>query len=159
MPTWFSAPWSNNLKISSAIFVSLLLFGMAVSGRTGAIAAGVILLFSLLMVVRGYSVRDGRLIVHGLVWNKVYELRELCDVESIPSVTSGSMRVFGIGGLFSYWGYFQNNELGRYLSYVTDSANSVVLYFDELKVVVSPDDPLAFVEAVRHEYRRIRVQD
>jgi hypothetical protein len=39
--------------------------------------------------------------------------------------------------------------LGRYRAYATDASKSVVLKFGDKNIVVTPDDPKAFVEALR----------
>jgi cytochrome c biogenesis protein CcdA len=156
-PQSFRAPWGNVLKISTAVFTALIVVIMIISGKLGLFLGALILAIGILMIVRGYSVQAGQVIVHGLVWNKVYPLIDLCDIESQPFATVGSIRTFGIGGFFSFWGYYHNPTLGSYLSFVTDAANTVVLKFENTRIVLSPDDPVAFVEAVRREYRRIRV--
>jgi cytochrome c biogenesis protein CcdA len=153
----FRAPWGNVLKISTAVFTALIVVIMIISGKLGLLLGTLILAIGVLMIVRGYSVQAGQVIVHGLFWNKAYPLVDLCDIESQPFATVGSIRTFGIGGFFSFWGYYHNPTLGSYLSFVTDAANTVVLKFENARIVVSPDDPVAFVEAVRREYRRIRV--
>ncbi len=140
------------------IFLGIIILAMAFTGFYGALVGTIIILLSLLLMVRGYSVGNGIFTVHGLVWAKSYPLHTLCDIEHSPGITAGSIRTFAIGGLFSYLGYFQNERLGSYLSFVTDRAQEVVLYFNEtVVIVVSPEDPIAFIEAVRHEYRRIRL--
>jgi hypothetical protein len=156
-PQFFRAPWGNVLKISTGVLTILIFVVMIISGKVGLILGALILATGILMGVRGYSVQAGQVIVHGLVWNKAYPLGDLCDIESQPFATVGSVRTFGIGGFFSFLGYYHNPSLGSYLSFVTDAANTVVLKFENSRIVLSPDDPLAFVEAVRREYRRIRV--
>ena len=61
----------------------------------------------------------------------------------------GSLRTMGIGGLFGFVGYFHNEILGSYRAYATNELNTVVLVFDGETIVVTPDDPEAFVEAVK----------
>ena len=61
------------------------------------------------------------------------------------AATVGSLRTFGIGGLFGYIGRFRNRRIGGYTAYVTDALNSVVLRFPDKTFVLSPDDPQAFV--------------
>ena len=53
------------------------------------------------------------------------------------------------GGLFSIGGRnCRNRRLGRYDAYATDPARCVVLRFPDRIVVMTPDDPDAFVEAI-----------
>jgi hypothetical protein len=62
-----------------------------------------------------------------------------------PSI--GIARVEGIHGSFgTYW----NRGWGRYRVYVTDQGNKVeVRLSDDSRVILSPDDPAAFLRAVR----------
>jgi hypothetical protein len=155
MQNTFQAPWSTTLKLTTVLFVGILLLAAFAARGTATYIAVAILLGSMLLWIRGYSVQNGQVVVHGLGWNKAYPLSELVDTEANPFVTSGSLRTFGNSGLFSTLGYFKNGALGNYLAFVTDSQNAVVLDFREKRVVVSPDDPEAFVRAVREEYHRI----
>lgn len=130
---------------------------MIFTGFVGIIVGSVIILLSLLLMVRGYSIQNGMVVVHGLAWSKTYPIHTLCDIEYSPHGTTGSIRTFGIGGLFSYLGYFRSTSLGNYISYVTDNAREVILYFDGAVVVLSPDDPVSFIKEVRSTYRLLRV--
>jgi hypothetical protein len=62
-----------------------------------------------------------------------------------PSI--GLARVEGIHGSFGiYW----NRAWGRYRAYVTDQGKKVeVRLLDNSRVILSPDDPAAFLRAVR----------
>jgi hypothetical protein len=150
----FRAPWSNSLTITTGLVLVALLLGIVFVQGTPRIIIAAILLASCLLMVRGYSVQDGRLYVHRLAWNNSFNLAKLKDVEACPDITNGSVRLFGIGGLFSSTGNFRNQELGNYRAYLTDSKNAVVLTFSDECIVISPDDPEEFVRAVREEYRR-----
>ncbi len=55
---------------------------------------------------------------------------------------------FGIGGLFGYVGYFRNSILKGYKAYVTHRDKTVVITTEEEQVVISPDDPEAFVASI-----------
>jgi hypothetical protein len=65
-----------------------------------------------------------------------------------------SLRICGNGGLFSFSGWYRSKRLGVFRAYVTDLNRTVVLTFPRRKIVLSPDQPEAFVEALRH-YRRL----
>jgi hypothetical protein len=60
----------------------------------------------------------------------------------------GSLRTMGIGGLFGFVGHFHNEILGSYKAYATNEFNTVVLVFGDQTIVVTPDEPDEFVEAV-----------
>ncbi|HXZ86218.1 MAG TPA: PH domain-containing protein, partial [Myxococcota bacterium] len=71
------------------------------------------------------------------------------EVRADAQAMTGSMRLFGNGGLFSFTGLFQSRTLGRYRAFVTDPARAVVLRTARRVVIVSPAEPQAFVEAAR----------
>lgn len=155
--THFRAPWSRAVKIITAVVIALTLAlnAMPFLGRPalGLVAADTmawgVLLFCLFFSVNGFSVRNGQLLVHRLGWATKFDLAKLSGFEVNPHAMMGSIRLFGNGGIFCFIGHYRNAVIGRYRAYVTDQANAVVLEFGERKIVVSPDDPQAFVETLR----------
>jgi hypothetical protein len=69
----------------------------------------------------------------------------LQSAEIIPDIMRGSIRLCGIGGVFSFTGFFWNGKLRTYRAYVSDPSLAVVLKFTDRTVVISPGDPGAFV--------------
>ena len=98
--------------------------------------------------VRGYSIANGQLLVHRFGWAKRFDLAALDEASYVPEAMTGSVRTWGIGGVFGYIGYFHNANLGSYQAYATDPARTVVLRFGEKTIVVTPKRPAEFVEAV-----------
>ena len=65
-----------------------------------------------------------------------------------PGMIIGLMRVQGLYGTF---GSFWNNHWGKFDVYVTNQVNSVELGLTNgSKIIISPDDPPAFVQAVQN---------
>ena len=65
--------------------------------------------------------------------------------------TDGSVRTFGVGGLFGYFGRFRSPRFGPYQLYATRRAPSVQLRARGGTYVLSPDAPEAFLaEVQRH---------
>src|SRR5699024_9080016 len=100
--------------------------------------------------VRSYSLKDGMLMIHHLGWSKNFSLSKLTKVEYNPDATRGSIRIFGIGGVFGFIGYFRNSILGSYHAYAADRKNTVVLDFSGTEVVITPEEPEEFVKSVKH---------
>ncbi|MEM0967585.1 MAG: PH domain-containing protein [Verrucomicrobiota bacterium] len=144
----FSAPWNHTLKTITIGFV-LISIAVAVFVPQTALILTIVVLLAFFLGVAGYSIRDGYLLVHRFGWCKRFPLESLTDLQVEPNAMMGSIRVFGIGGLFGYVGYFRNGLLGTYRIYGTDPKKSVVAKFDGKPVVITPDDPEAFVESVR----------
>lgn len=160
----FAAPWGTLLRVIS----------FSVTGILCAISAGVgfyrwpsgsptgwisllpvlILLICGAFTVRGYRLESEALLVRRLGWNTRLSLADLQRVERIPQAMQQSYRLLGNGGLFSFTGWFRHAQLGTYRAYVTDLQRAVVLHFDKRRVVVSPEDPARFVDAVRRMLTR-----
>ena len=149
MKSQYQAPWSRKLIITTAFFAVLLIVAFIVMNSLAAtIFLSLILIVSVLLLVRGYSIVEGKLLIHRLGWAATYDLLSLKNAEWKPNITVGSIRSFGAGGFFGYVGRFKNNELGKYDAYVTDEQNSVLLEFDDKNIVVSPDEPEKFVDEI-----------
>jgi hypothetical protein len=90
-------------------------------------------------------------------WSTRFDLARLTAFEANPHAMTGSIRLCGNGGLFCFIGWYRNPVLGNYRAYVTDPARAVVLEFGSAKkIIVSPDDPGAFVESLRAATRGIQ---
>jgi hypothetical protein len=144
----FRAPWGAKLKLTTGLFAVALIAVAVTTGGWGSAVALIILVAAAAFAVRGYSVVDGRLLIHRLGWATKFDLADLTRVEVDPGATMGSLRSLGIGGLFGFVGRFYNQVLGSYRAYATNDLNTVVMVFDGETIVVTPDDPQAFVEAV-----------
>jgi len=67
------------------------------------------------------------------------------DIEDIVFLTDEQLkwtiRSFGVGGLFGYFGYFYNRQLGSMLWYTTQRTNRILIRLkNEEKIVISPDN-------------------
>ena len=144
----FFAPWSTKLKLMTGGLAAILIVAAAVTAGPGSLVILAILLVAAAFAIRGYSVMDGRLLVHRLGWSNKFDLSELVSAEVSPGATMGSLRTMGIGGLFGFVGHFHNEILGSYKAFATNELNTVVLVFGDQTIVVTPDDPEEFVEAV-----------
>jgi len=144
----FRAPWSPRLKAFTAAFLALMTAMFIATQMPTRLLPLMILGITMAFSVRGYSVRPGMLMVHRVGWSTKLPLDGLVSAEAEPNATIGSIRVFGIGGAFAFVGRFRNSTLGSYRAYVTDPAFCVVLDFGSETVVVTPDSPARFLEAL-----------
>lgn len=149
----FRAPWGWKVWTVTVAAGGGLAIGFVVSGSLWVRGLlGSLLLGTLAFGVRSYSVQDGQVHVHRLGWRPTrFDLEALEDVYVQPGITMGSIMTFGNGGLFAFTGWFRNSLLGSYRAYATKVENAVVLDMNDGPVVVTPDDPTAFVEAVEAE--------
>ncbi|MGB0370201.1 MAG: PH domain-containing protein [Opitutales bacterium] len=144
----FSAPWDKPLKIVTTTVV-LLFITLSIFLPEILWIFTIILILAYFLGVAGYSIREGQLLVHRAGWSKRFPLEKLEDLQVEPDAMMGSIRLFGIGGLFGYIGYFRNGLLGTYRVYATDPKKAVIARFDGKTIVITPDDPDAFVASVR----------
>jgi hypothetical protein len=146
----FRAPWGWKLWALTLVAGGALGAGFYATGAIWVrVLLGGILAFTFARAVRGYSVQDGAIHVHRLGWAKQIDLDDVQDVEIAPGVMTGSIRTFGNGGLFAFTGWYRNSTLGSYRAYATKGDNTVVLRTTGGPIVITPDDPAGFVEAVR----------
>lgn len=96
--------------------------------------------------IRGYAIEDDAVVVKHFLWQRRFSLAELETATLDPGALVGSIRTFGIGGVFGYMGRFRNRQLGGYLAYVTDGTHAVVLRFRNKILVISPEDHVGFLE-------------
>lgn len=71
------------------------------------------------------------------------------DIENLTLIDkdklSGTIRTFGVGGLFGWYGKFSNNELGDMSWYLTRRDKPILIISKTgKKVLISPDDAEAF---------------
>lgn len=149
----FRAPWSLTVKVITVLTSVVVLALPFIISRTSLHLLHSVLwgafVFSLFFSVNGFSVRNGQLLVHRLGWATKFELAQLSAFNVNPHAMMGAIRLFGNGGCFCILGRYRNEVIGNFHAYVTDPANSVVLEFGTHKIVISPDDPQAFVETLR----------
>lgn len=151
MKTEFKAPWGRLLKGMSGGVVALFI-GIAIAGDA---SGTLMLLFPLVLalalpfMVCGYAISGGVLVIKRLGWETKFSLEGLQSLELDPHAMKGSIRLCGNGGLFSFTGLYRNKKLGNYRAFVNDWNKVVVLRLPDRTIVVSPDDPVAFVEAVK----------
>jgi hypothetical protein len=94
-----------------------------------------------------YDLNSRELVIHRPL-NPVVIPRE--DIEGVQLVDAtemkGTIRIFGVGGLFGYYGQFLNSRLGSMTWYATRRNKMVLLHTrDNTKIVLSPDEPEVFV--------------
>ena len=147
----FGAPWGRMLKgVSGGVL--LLFIGIALAGKpsgTVLVLFPLLLLLALPFMVRGYGVSGNELIIKRLGWTTRFPLDDFQSLEVDPDAMKRTIRLCGNGGLFSFTGLYRNKKLGNYRAFVNDLNRMVVLRFAKHTIVISPDDPAAFVEKVR----------
>lgn len=95
-----------------------------------------------------YEIREDEIIIRRLI--KSVRIRR-SDIESLKlldkSAIKGTVRTFGVGGLFGWYGKFANSQLGDMTWYVTRRDKIVLIKTkDGEKILISPDEAESFAE-------------
>ncbi len=104
-----------------------------------------ILVLTYLYQVTGIKVNEKEVVIIRRIGNFIISRESLISAKFIPNAMNLSIRTFGNGGLFGFYGSFRNSTLGSYRAFVTSRENTVVLKSSDQTYVVSPQDPQAFV--------------
>jgi hypothetical protein len=97
-----------------------------------------------------YIVADGLLVIHRPFRDIKLNLKDLKNVELLDKERlNGSIRTFGVGGLFGYWGRFANSKIGVMTWYATRRDNAVLITtINNKKIVLTPDEPELFASTI-----------
>ncbi len=124
----------------------------------GDLPAWPVLLFTLLFVslivvtwllhIKGYTLKENSLVIHRPIGDVIIGYK---DIENVQHVEEKDMRwtvrTFGNGGLFGFYGKFWNNKFGHMSWYATQRKNFILIKKrDNKKVVITPDDIALFDE-------------
>jgi len=98
----------------------------------------------------GYAVTDKELVVRRPLSNVRLKRTEIRSAQRVDrDTTGGSIRTFGVGGLFGYYGHFANFALGRMTWYATRRDKAVLVTTKtNKKIVLTPDEPDSLVAAL-----------
>lgn len=96
---------------------------------------------------KAYALDDRQLIIYRPFQNKLYATEGILTVSLVDKKDlKKSIRVFGVGGLFGYFGLFRNSRYGTMIWYATRRDQFVVIErANGRTIVLTPDDPNAFV--------------
>jgi hypothetical protein len=105
---------------------------------------------------KGYAIEDRQLVIHRPFKNKVYTSEEMQTVTLVDKKElKQSMRVFGVGGLFGYFGLFRNSRYGTMIWYASRRDQFVVIERSNGRtIVLTPDDPNSFVSEFNQMIKR-----
>ena len=108
-----------------------------------------ILIFFLAIIIgsymfspRKYILNEDQLIIERPVSLVVFALDDITEVTNVDSGKFiGTIRTFGVGGLFGYFGRFYNKNFGHFTCYITQRKNLIFIKTKTgKKIFISPDD-------------------
>ncbi|MBN9689658.1 MAG: hypothetical protein J0M24_05415 [Verrucomicrobia bacterium] len=157
----YSAPWGRSVRwITGLVTGGILVLGVTLLVLTdrpqNQVAVGLTFLFVVLIFggTAGFAVRGYRLVPGGLEiqrpgWTTRISLAGLSQVEKAPGMFQGFGIKVGNGGFLGFVGWFWTHSEGWFRAWVTDPKRAIRLRFPDRVVVVSPDDPDAFLVALQ----------
>jgi len=96
-----------------------------------------------------YEITNEYVIVHRLIGAAKYERSRIVNVRAgEPEEIKNSIRLFGSGGMFGYFGKFRNSHLKTFVLQCTRRDNLVMIFTDKGLKVLSPDDPQTMLRAL-----------
>ncbi len=113
-----------------------------------------VLLFIFLLTICfkpiNYKIEEDYIIVKRILWDAKISRSEIHKAEMIDRAeTSWSLRTFGSGGFFGYFGTFTNRKLGAMTWYLTRKDSLVLLKMKTgKKFLLSPDDREGFLAGI-----------
>jgi len=162
---YFAAQWDKTLKaITYAVVVFLIVEAIGISialflttSQTMALLVTILIVicntlilgFTYLYAPQGYVVDESGITVtrkRAPVHIEFESIKEVSRIERDRFMKS--LRIFGNGGLFGYYGSFRNKELGNFKMYATHGDCGVLIDADKT-YVMTPDRADEFVEVVR----------
>ncbi len=146
----FPASYDTTTKIISVV-VCILLAGVTLFTHSVVVAGAgaVLLLLSYAYSPRGYVVADRCVTVRRLLRNVFFPLDGILEARRARADDfRGVLRLWGVGGLFGYYGLFRTSTLGKCWWYLTNRRNAVVVVTEKETALFSPDDVSGFLAAV-----------
>ncbi len=149
----FRASYDTLTKVLSAIAVVIIAAGpfIAQSWIIGALS------FLVILIAYGYSPQRyvvGRrsIIVKRLLKDAEFPLEFLQAVRrATPDDLKWTIRLWGSGGLFGYYGIFRTSKLGKCTWYCTRRQDQVVVATGSRTALFTPDDIDGFLAAIQAE--------
>lgn len=108
------------------------------------------LLFTWLLRPQGYGIIGDRLILHRPIRAREILLSEITGIQvPEPKQLRWSIRLFGSGGLFGYFGKFRNGTFGTMDWYATRLGKFVVIILRSGETIVMTPDDESFASHLR----------
>lgn len=105
-----------------------------------------ICLFCFLFRPLTYVLTADKLVIHRLFSDITISRRDIVTAREVNKGDMGlTIRTFGVGGLFGYFGNFSNTKIGRLTMYATRRNNTVLIETGNKKIILTPDDPIELV--------------
>jgi hypothetical protein len=107
-----------------------------------------------------YTITNEELIIHRPLKDVKINRKDIQSVEILDeNFAKNTLRTFGVGGLWGYFGKFAHSSMGSMDWYVTRRDRLVLLKNSEnKKVVLSPDEVELFIKELSKNMQKSRLQ-
>lgn len=154
----------NNLVLVITVLSLILLIGFPVYQfydfivhskiKTSNLIISVILIFipifSWLFSVGEYVLESDGLSIKRKIFPIKIKYEEIKKVSRLGyQDIKSSIRIFGNGGLFGFYGIFRNESIGNYRAYFSNFSDLVLIETDKKKFVISPENPDIFTDYLK----------
>jgi PH (Pleckstrin Homology) domain-containing protein len=143
------------ITIGVTIFFAFIIVGqyslIKDAGRAVPIytTTALLLIYFIAFVFRpiNYNITNDKIIVHRLFMDVKIDRAQIKSVQLLDKgKIDWSIRTFGVGGLFGYFGKFANTKLGSMTWYATRRNRAVLVRtINDKKIILTPNDPDKFV--------------
>ena len=136
------------------LFAALIAMDISLIDQTGRtvsilVLVGLLSIYFITFSIRpiSYSLTGEKLIIQRPLKNVTISRSVIKSVEQLGSdKLSGTIRTFGVGGLFGYFGKFANRQLGNMTWYATRRDKAVLVRtVNNQKIILTPNNPEQFV--------------
>lgn len=135
--------------VSPLVALILIIIGAFTQPLLIAIIGGVTLAIAFGYSTLGYEISESNVVVHRLFGNVSIPVPEITIARAATAEDlRGTMRIWGSGGVFGYYGLFRTSKLGNCTWYVTDRGKCVILRTQLKTFVISPDEVEGFLSAL-----------
>ncbi len=146
----FPASYDVTAKIVTALVLAAAL-GAAVVSHS--LIIGFLLFLSICLAYayspRGYLCEGRSIVIKRLAGDVTIPLDSLRETRAaVKDDFRGCVRLWGVGGLFGYYGLFRTYKLGQCSWYMTNRKKAIVVVTDAKTILVSPDDAEMFLSTV-----------
>jgi hypothetical protein len=138
-----TARWMTTGYVFATV-LSVLLWLFAMKGHSYIITSILtgIGLMVFLFSTKSYQIVAEGIVINRYIGNKLILNSTIREVKILKSEDiKGSQRVFGVGGLFGYYGKFLPPKLGEMTWYITNRTHLIAVFLNNDSIIlISPDD-------------------
>lgn len=164
----YSASYDTTTKIITPAVIILVAASLVplflVRTKDAGLVPFIVLMMVLLLLAvsaawapKSYSIDDDHIYINRLLMPSVkIAIADVLLVEPVPKQQlKGSLRLFGSGAFFGYYGIFISKKLGRVKWLATNLDNAVFIKtHDGKKYLLTPDERASFIETIQNSIKK-----